>query len=113
MEDWERKHAEMKVRLEQAKGQKEQELHTAWAEDAQVAWDEGRDFYQPIIPAHVVGEIRTKMRRGAEAEQALHAITAVGWRLHTWAVSGGGALPNEHGFGMFAHPLFVRRPPQL
>jgi hypothetical protein len=30
---------------------------------------------------------------GGEAEQAFHAITAVGWRLHTWAVSAAGALP--------------------
>jgi len=101
MDDWQQKRVvQRKVR--------EQELHTAWTQDAQVAWDEGRAFYQPIIPANVVIEIMTSKSRGGEAEQALHAITAVGWRLHTWAVAATGALPNEHGIGVYAHPLFVR-----
>ena len=108
MEDWEREYEEHQAARKKAKEEKEEQMRTAWAQDAQAAWDEGRSFYQPIIPAKVVTEAMTKMNRGIEAEEALHAITAVGWRLHSWAVAGGGAAPNEYGIGVYAHPLFVR-----
>ncbi|RYP81690.1 hypothetical protein EKO23_23105 [Nocardioides guangzhouensis] len=38
---------------EQAK--EEQAYYTAWAQDAEAAWEKGLVFYQPVIQAHSIG----------------------------------------------------------
>ena len=72
----------------------------AWREGAQEAWDQGGTFYQPVIAAFTLGQSKTP--RAELAERALEAITAVGWQLHTWAVS------IDSKGSASAHPLFVR-----
>ena len=69
-------------------------------------------FYKPIIAANV-NEMMTRMRRGGEAEQAVRALAAVGWHLHTGVLDKAGATPNEFGIGTYAHPLFVRTAPGM
>lgn len=71
-----------------------------WGEDARKAWDEGGMFYQPVFPAHSFSQSETP--RAESAEKVLEAITAAGWKLHTWAV-----MMSPQGLTS-AHPLFVR-----
>lgn len=86
--------------LKQERKEKEQELYAAWAHDAETAWEAGQAFYQPVIGAHSLGG-SSVTQRGLHVEIALEAITAAGWRLHSWSVASIGTLVN-------AHPLFVR-----
>jgi hypothetical protein len=88
--------------------------YAAWVADAQEAWDSGQRFYQPLfllapdnmpVPAPTdLGESSRRTPRSTQAERTLEAITSVGWRLHTWAVT---RQRDAFSFAQ-AHPLFVR-----
>ena len=62
----------------------------AIAEDAQIAFDEGRDFFQAPMPlslterslnSTLTGAVETKTRDFSAQPQILEMIEAVGWRL--------------------------------
>lgn len=72
---------------------------------AQHAWDSGHHFYAPELRLDN-GDL-LKVHPDAWLNARMEAITAVGWKLHTWATAPSWK-PRDGPTIPYARPLFVR-----